>query len=153
MRATPPGLDLGAFRQSWNIVPDVAGAQLEHRVGEEAFLPSDGPGGTYSAVFEDDGDTGYFYGLDTTREQAGDNPILDALQVYSVAAVEDREASYPIEIRWAAEGNRAGLFIEGRCHAIFDFDLRRAVCRTGFPESSGEFTPSHDWDETLVAGL
>ena len=136
-----------------NIVPAVANVQLEHRVGEDAFLPSDGPSGAYSVFFEDDGDTGYFYGLETARDGSGDNPILDALEVYSVAAVTDRDAAYPIEIRWAGQGNRAGLFIEGKCHAIFDFDLKRAVCRTGFPPASGEFGSSHEWDETLTEGL
>jgi hypothetical protein len=75
-------------------------ATLHHKVGTPGHNASDAPGGRFSAVFEDDGDTGYFYGLDMLREAQGVNPIVDALHIYDAAAVVDREAYYPIEIRW-----------------------------------------------------
>jgi hypothetical protein len=128
-------------------------ARIEHRIGRETILPSDSPNGTFSVVFEDDGDTGYFYGLDPSREVEGENPILDALHIYNAAQVVDQHAVYPIEIRWRETGHRAGLFIEGKCHAVFDFDEQRAVCRTGFPPATGGFATSHEWDETLCEGL
>ena len=102
-------------------------------------------------VFEDDGETGYFYGLDLSR--SADIPIVDALHLYNVSTVADRENAYSIEIRWAEDRNRAGLFIAGRCQAVFDFDEKLAVCRSGFPPARGEFTSSHDWDEALTEGL
>jgi hypothetical protein len=101
-------------------------------------------------VFEDDGDTGYFYGLDLARP---DNPIVDALHLYNVSAVADRDHAYPVEIRWAEDRNRAGLFIAGHCQAVFDFDDNRAVCRTGSPPAQGDFASTHEWDDALTAGL
>jgi hypothetical protein len=128
-------------------------ARIEHRAGQEAVLQSDAPEGRYSVVFEDDGETGYFYGLDLTGAASADNPIVDALHLYNVSAVADRQNAYPIEIRWADGRNRVGLFIADRCQAVFDFDVNRAACRSGFPPARGEFTSTHDWDETLASGL
>jgi hypothetical protein len=78
---------------------------------------------------------------------------VDALHLYNVEAVADRQSAYPVEIRWAEDRNRAGLFIAERCQAVFDFDEKRAVSRSGFPPASGDFTSTHDWDEALTAGL
>src|SRR5437868_14796524 len=38
----------------------------------------------YAAVFEDDGKVAYFYGLDT---RLGNQPVLDAVQVYHVSSI------------------------------------------------------------------
>ena len=106
--------------------------RIDHRAGQEAVLQADAPKGRYSVVFEDDGETGYFYGLDLTGAASADNPIVDALHLYNVSAAA-AAGSCRVEIRWAEDRNRAGLFIDGGCHAVFDFDDTRAVCRTGFP--------------------
>jgi len=126
--------------------------RIEHRAGEEAVLQADAPRGRFSVVFEDDGDTGYFYGLDLASEASSGNPIVDALHLYNVEAVSDRESAYPVEIRWAGDRNR-GLCIAESCQAVFDFDEKRAVSRSAFPPGSGECTSTHDWDEALTAGL
>jgi hypothetical protein len=131
----------------------VTDMRIEHRAGDEVVLQADAPRGGFSVVFEDDCDTGYFYGLALTSEASSENPIVDALHLYNVEAVADRQSAYPVEIRWAEDRNRAGLFIAGRCQAVFDFDENRAVCRSGFPPVSGVFTSSHDWDDALTAGL
>jgi hypothetical protein len=44
--------------------------------GDETWYASDSPVTSYSAVFEDDGETGYFYAYD--RAAGDDDPILDA---------------------------------------------------------------------------
>ena len=124
-----------------------------HRAGQNAARQSDAPEGRYAVVFEDDGDTGYLYGLDSVAQEVTSEPIVDALHLYTVANVVDRETAYPVEIRWAKDRNRVGLFIAERCQAVFDFDQKRAVCRSGFPPATGAFTSSHEWDDTLTSGL
>ena len=57
------------------------------RVGDETFVASDSPAAEYSVVFEDDGDTGYLYALDTSLSESR---ILDALHIYNVANVAIR---------------------------------------------------------------
>ena len=127
---------------------------MKHRVGRDAVLSADAPSGRFSAVFEDDGETAYFYGLDPdAKEAASRSPIVDALHIYDVDAMLQREDPYSVEIRWAEGRNRVGLFIDGECHAVFDFDEKRAVCQSGFPPASGAFTSSHEWDDELTAGF
>lgn len=128
-------------------------ASNQHRVGTVEFLAADSPDGRYSAIFEDDGDTGYFYGAEFSQTKKGEFQILDAVHIYNVAAVVDKEAEYPIEIRWLSDRHRVGLFIEGYCHAVFDFDKKRAASRDGFPPASGKYAPSHDWDDALLEGF
>jgi len=57
-------------------------------VAEETFHPGEAntidgaaPASRFSATFEDDGKTGYFYGLDMSLREM---PILDALHIYDV---------------------------------------------------------------------
>lgn len=128
-------------------------AAMTHRIGKDGFLAGDSPDRRFSAIFEDDGETGYFYGAQLSPTEAGKFTIVDALHVYNVAAVVDKESDYPVEIRWALSHHRVGLFIEGYCHAVFDFDQGRAVCRDGFPPASGKFGASHEWDDALLEGL
>lgn len=58
------------------------------KVGTPIVFESPSPRTSYMVVFEDDGETGYFYGLDTTRTE---QPILDSLHIYNVRNVTDRE--------------------------------------------------------------
>jgi hypothetical protein len=109
-----------------------------------------GPDRRFSVAFEDDGDTGYLYGIEAEAEE---QRIVDALQVYVVRQADNEQRTHELEFRWADGGSRVGLFIDGQCHAVFDFLARRAACRLGFPPSNGTFTESHDWDEGLAIGL
>src|SRR5262249_10409646 len=65
-------------------MPPAVVARETIRVGTPVVIDGSAPASGYSAVFEDDGATGYFYGLD--RSHNG-NPILDALHVYNVDSV------------------------------------------------------------------
>ena len=50
------------------------------RVGRPVVVDADSPVGRYATVFEDDGETGVFYAVDTDVEDG--NPVQDALLVY-----------------------------------------------------------------------
>ena len=125
--------------------------EIDHRAGDAVIVESEAPTGGFAVVFEDDGETGYLYGLD--RSRPADDPIVDALHLYNVSDVADRTNTYPIQIRWAREGNRAGVFIAHQCQGVFDFSARRAICRSGFPPPRADFTSTHAWDEALAEGL
>ena len=121
------------------------------RIGTPVVVEARAPSGDWSTVFEDDGQTGYFYGLE---DNADEYVILDALHVYTVEQVVDQDAVYPMEIRWADGANVAGFFVEDKCHAIFNFDQRRAACRDNFPEATVfGFTDTHEWDEEVGRAL
>jgi hypothetical protein len=96
-------------------------------------------------VFEDDGETGYFYGLDTTKK---DSPILDALQIYNVKNITDRNIPSTVQIVWSADGLKSALLINKYPHAIFDFQVKRGYCRTGFPPPAKTWSSQgHEWDD------
>jgi hypothetical protein len=115
------------------------------RVGEAIVVQSDSSIGRYRAVFEDDGQTGYFYALDMTRP---DNPIVDALHVYDVQRVTDRDRPCQLHILWSADGLKTVLFLNSYPHAIYNFEAQRGCCRTGFPPAALPGGASHDWDDS-----
>ena len=109
----------------------------------------------YSAFFEDDGETGYFYALDLTRS---DGMILDAVHIYNVADVSDRERESTVSIAWSADGMKSALLINGHVHAAFDFDAKRGYCRSNFPNlpstASGCWDGTdHHWSDEAIAWL
>lgn len=100
-------------------------------VGKPTVVESESRDGKCAAVFEDDGDTGYFYAVDPL---AGEQPIQDAVHVYDARGVADREKPSVVTIGWSENGRAAVLLINGYPHAVFDFKARQAYCRSGFPQ-------------------
>lgn len=123
-------------------------ASAIHNVGEAIFLDSVSPTTKAGVVFEEDGEAGYFYALDTSLK---DQQILDALHVYNVEDVIDRFKPSSIRILWSGDGLKAALLINDQFHAVFDFTARQGWCRSGFPPSRGEWSKEgHEWDEDVV---
>lgn len=117
-------------------------------VGTPVVVEGASPAGRFGIVFEDDGDTGYLYGLDFEQS---DNPIVDALHIYNVANVVDRSQPSNIRLIWSEDGNRAALLVHGYAHAVFDFEAERGYCRTGFPPPGPNWSPQgHSWDDNAL---
>jgi len=122
----------------------------------QSFLPGDGvwhasdaPVGSHSVVFEDDGETGYFYAVE---RRGTDVEILDAVQIYVVRNVADREIPSEFEVVWADGGQQAALYVNAFPHAVFDFQARRGYSRTGFPPppQTGWSSEGHAWDDDAL---
>jgi hypothetical protein len=125
------------------------------QVGDDVFAAADAPGGQRSAIFEDDGETGYFYAVDLTRF---DNIILDAVHIYNVSNVVDRDRQSTLSIAWSQDGLKCALLINGYPHAAFDFAAQQGYCRTNCPnfdkQSQGCWSSSgHSWSDDAVAWL
>ena len=119
-------------------------------VGQSTMIEGAAPRGSFSAVFEDDGETGYFYAVDrSVREQ----PIQDALHIYNVASVTDKVRPSTVKIGWADDGLKAVLLINDYPHAVFDFAAQQGYCRTGFPPPGvGPWSQQgHEWNEACIA--
>lgn len=86
----------------------------------------------YGVVFEDDGDTGYFYA-------ASQDGILDALHIYNVEDVSDKHIPNHVLILWDDACTIAALCINDYIHAVYDFVEQAGYCRNGFPEAQGEW--------------
>lgn len=104
-------------------------------IGKDTFFASDSINESYAVIFEDDQSTGYFYAVDIKS----DSKVLDALHVYNVADVIDKDKPSKIQIAWSDNGQIASLLINNYCHAIFDFETKAGYCRNGFPENKGEW--------------
>ncbi len=120
-------------------------------VGHETVIGRCSPSTEYEVVFEDDGETGYLYGLDNRRDE---NRILDALHIYNVSNAVDREKPSLVKILWSQDGLKAALLINEFPHAVFDFAAKRGYCRTNFPPfySSAPDWPnrSKEWNEDAM---
>lgn len=117
-------------------------------VGKKVFIEGRSPVTQYSVVFEDNGETGYLYGLDTAQ---ADQPILDALHIYNVKNVADRSQTSQLRLIWSFDGLKAILLINDYPHAAFDFENRRGYCRTNFPPPDTRFTKfSHEWSDEVM---
>ena len=104
------------------------------RVGQPLVVDADSPVGRYATVFEDDGDVGCFYAIDTDVEDG--NPVQDALLVYVAADVTDADLPSTLEIGWSRDGLKALLLINDTPHAAFDFERRQGWCLGGLPEAA-----------------
>jgi hypothetical protein len=123
--------------------------------GDLLWAASDALEGSYSAFFEDDGDTGYFYAYDRALADA---PILDAVFIYNVKDVKDRERASELMIYWSNTHDKCALVINGYAHAAFDFVARRGFCRTNFPNFEKSPTSpgpqeDHNWSDDAVDWL
>jgi hypothetical protein len=108
----------------------------------------------YAALFEDDGKVAYFYAIDT---RLGAQTVLDAVYVYNVLDVLNHPQPQldvyepcDVEIMWSADQHRVALVLNGRPHAAFDFDHKRAYCLSNFPSKSSWSIDGHEWDEQAV---
>jgi hypothetical protein len=121
--------------------------------GTPTVLESPGPRAPHKVVFEDDGETGYFYALDLSRLQ--DSQIVDALFIYDVKAGEGSAQPHSVRIQWAVQGAKAAVFVNGRAEAVFDFDQKRGYARSPSPMPAVSPWPrsDHSWADSAMAGI
>ena len=105
------------------------GAEVKFTVGTETLFDSTAAKGSVSVVFEDDGTTGYLYAVEPGDEMR----LLDALHIYNVADVEDRQLPVTAQLFWTVEETAVALLINGYCHALYDFQRQAGFCRNAFP--------------------
>ncbi len=129
-------------------MPIAITAVEELHVGNPVVIESAAPHSRFAAVFEDDGETGHFYALDNSQS---DQPIQDAMHIYDVEEISDRDTPSHVKIAWSTDSMKVELLINGHPHAVFDFSAKRGYCRSGFPPppASSGWT-GHQWsDEAL----
>jgi hypothetical protein len=120
-------------------------------IGQPIVVESNSNNVPFGVVFEDDGETGYFYAVDNSRTAADE--VVDALWIYDVKSSPDKSQPRTIQIRWSVNGLKAGLFVDGSPQAVFDFSARRGYNRANSPATSTWSRSNHAWDPSIVAGL
>jgi hypothetical protein len=134
--------------------------ELMFTPGEDLFLESFSPESSYGVVFEDDGDTAYFYAVEKDKEGNGLR-VLDALHIYEAGDAfaapggpgnEDNEPAgasadpvgksrSKLMIVWSKDWEKCALVIDGYCHALFDFKTHGGYNINEFPP------PNEIWTE------
>jgi hypothetical protein len=94
----------------------------------KAFLSVNSPIVPWTVVFEDEGIAAYFYACDRSRETQ-DEAILDAMLIYNVSALKEKETERLATIQWSRSGLQAALYLDGTAQALFDFAAHRGHCR------------------------
>lgn len=129
-------------------MPIIVTANTELLVGTPAVIDGAAPDSFFAAVFEDDGETGYLYALDTSLSG---QQIQDALHIYNVSNVSDRHIPSQVKIGWSTDSTKVVLLINGHPHAVFDFSAKRGYCLSGFPPPSANGAWSgHAWSEEAL---
>ncbi|MDQ2794736.1 MAG: DUF2251 domain-containing protein [Bacteroidota bacterium] len=105
---------------------------MKFTVGTETVFDSTAAKGSVGAVFEDDGTTGYLYAVEPGAEMT----ILDALHIYNVADVADRQVPVTAQLFWTVAETAVALIINGYCHALYDFQRQAGFCRNAFPPAT-----------------
>ena len=106
--------------------------------GQETFIESFSPENNYGVVFEDDGETGYFYAVEldpVSKEQR----ILDALHIYE-AEDSNAQESKQLLIIWSKDWLKCALVVGGICNAIFDFKDQGGYSINEFPPPNDIWT-------------
>jgi hypothetical protein len=117
-------------------------------VGEPVVIEAASRTESVAVVFEDDGETGYFYSVDVSNDELR---ILDAMHIYTVVEVSDRELPSKIKVLWDDGGTRAALLVNDHPHAVFDFEARRGYCRNDYPEPPvGSAWLRPEWSEQML---
>jgi hypothetical protein len=130
----------------------ILGAEEQFRVGvpeegaENYLLSSTATNPEFQVMFEDDGTTGYFYAV----LDAAESEILDALHIYNVQDVADRDEPVTAQIFWDEPQTTAVLIIGGYCHALYDFQRRAGFCRNAFPPAPHGQPGSRELTDELV---
>jgi hypothetical protein len=124
-------------------------AHQEIHVGKKSVIEAPAPKSQYVVVFEDDGETGYFYAVDPSKKS---QPIQDAVQIYDVQSVKDRAIPAIVEVVWSSDNLKAALLINKYPHAVFNFSTHQGFCRSNFPAAIGDWSKSgHAWNEQAMA--
>lgn len=117
-------------------------------VGQAVTFEAKSPSMPFAVLFEDDGETGFLYAMDLRVEQS---PIVDAVLIYDVAEVWDKDKPSTLQIVWSGDGTKAMLLINRNPHAVFDFAGERGYSRLGFPGSTECWPESdHRWDDAVL---
>jgi hypothetical protein len=101
-------------------------------MGEDAFIESHSPENSFGVIFEDDGDTAYFYAVQSDPE----NPvprILDALHIYEAQVIPEERKTSKLAIVWSRDWLKSALVLNGLCHAVFDFEKQAGYNINEFP--------------------
>jgi len=82
-----------------------------------AFLSSNSTAVPWTAVFEDEGNAGYFYACDRSQE-THDHSIMDAMLIYNRTSLANPTAERLATIQWSRDGQQCVLYLDGTAQGL-----------------------------------
>jgi hypothetical protein len=113
--------------------------QEKIRIGEPYFTEVHAAENDFVVVFEDDGETGYFYAAENDPTGKG-LKILDMVYVYDVESIPQEERDVQLSIIWSTDWQKCALILGNTCHAIFDFEHHGGYSLAEFPPPNDIWT-------------
>ena len=111
--------------------------EVELTPGQDTFVESFSSENRFGVIFEDDGETAYFYAVE--KDQEGDGiKILDALHIYEGDGMGTGKSK--LMIVWSKDWMKCALVLDGYCHAIFDFAAQGGYNINEFPPPNDIWT-------------
>lgn len=107
--------------------------------GQDTFIESLSPENRNGVVFEDDGETAYFYAIEKDGEGDGLR-ILDALHVRNTEEAEPDADPADLKIVWSRDWQKCALIVDGFVHALFDFEAHGGYNVNEFPPPNEVWT-------------
>ncbi len=78
-------------------------------------------------------------------------PVVNALHIYNVNNVVDKNISSKIQVVWSSDGLKALLLINNHPHAAFDFKNKKGYSLTlSPPPLNDDWVPDSSWDDDQV---
>src|SRR5690349_18834285 len=108
-------------------------------IGNERFIESVASDAEFAVMFEDDGETGYFYAAEKDAG-TGAVTVLDMLFIYDVEQVPKEKRAATLALVWSTGWKQCALVLDDTCHAIFDFQNKAGYNLAGFP-------PPNIWEQ------
>jgi hypothetical protein len=109
-------------------------------MGQDKFVESYSPKNKFGVVFEDDGETAYFYAVEKDDQGQG-LQVLDALHIYEAPlSGEISPQSSKLAMLWSRNWMQCVLIIDARCHALYDFEGRGGYNINEFPPPNSIWT-------------
>jgi hypothetical protein len=105
----------------------------------------------FHVIFEDDSETGYLYIIDLKNKNS-ENPIQDAIHIYNVRNMVDKNIPSEIQFSWSKDGYICIFLINNYPHALINYNENYCFCRTGFPPNNKNSIWSkngHNWNEEI----
>lgn len=118
----------GYLMQSQSFVP-----------GEDTFVESFSMENSYGVVFEDDGETAYFYAVQKDPDTS-ELRILDALHIYEKQPTTQEKKKCNLMIIWSRDWLKCALVLDDSCHAVFDFENQGGYNLNEFPPPNAFWT-------------
>ncbi len=122
-------------------------------IGEETFIESISPENNFEVIFEDDTESGYFYGAERNKETK-ELRILDMLLISDVESIDESEKIATLALIWSTDWTKCGLILNNYCHAVFDFADNGAYNRHEFPPPNTIWTKhERTLTDKMIAGF